>query len=254
MARILIADGEESFVRNAAATLHLRGHEVVSCKNFEEAIRCTEASTPQLVLADLRLEGGGGFELLDRIQARGRASVVILTTSLGSIESAVEAIQRGALNYLRKSMEMSELVRVVEEGLSKVGARAPIVETTTEADDLSLLTGIVGGSRVMNDLHRLVEKVAATDSSVLITGETGVGKELVGRAIHRLSRRSGRVFCAVNSAAFPEALLESELFGHARGAFTSADAEHTGKLAASGQGTPQPCCRASRRLKGAPAK
>lgn len=237
MARILIADGEESFVRNAAATLHLRGHEVVSCKNFEEAIRSIEASTPQLVLADLRLEGGGGFELLDRIQARGRASVVILTTSLGSIESAVEAIQRGALNYLRKPIEMSELVGVVEEGLSKVGVRAPIVETTTEADDLSLLTGIVGGSRVMDDLHRLVEKVAATDSSVLITGETGVGKELVGRAIHRLSRRSGRVFCAVNSAAFPEALLESELFGHRRGAFTGATENKKGLFEFAHEGT-----------------
>jgi len=241
VARILIADGEESFVRSAAATLHLRGHEVVSSRNFSEAIRSIESSMPQLVLADLRLEGGGGFELLDRIKRDGRDCVVILTTNLGSIESAVEAIQRGALNYLRKPISTSELVSVVEEGLSKVAGPGPTrpapVNLPSEASDLSVLTGILGGSRAMDDLLRLVEKVAETDSSVLVTGETGVGKELVGRAIHRLSRRSDRVFCAVNSAAFPESLLESELFGHRRGAFTGATNNKKGLFEFAHEGT-----------------
>ena len=238
MARILIADGEESFVRSAAATLHLRGHEVVSCRSLEEATRLIEASTPQLVLADLRLDGGGGFALLDHIKLEYPGCIVVLTTSLGSIESAVEAIQRGALNYLRKPIEAAELVAIVEEGLAKAGAGnvAPELQAR-ETNDLGALTGILGSSRAMEDLLRLVEKVAATDSSVLITGETGVGKELVGRAIHRLSRRSDRVFCAVNSAAFPEALLESELFGHRRGAFTGATGNKKGLFEFANEGT-----------------
>ena len=240
MARILIADGDDSFVRQAAATLHLSGHEVSSCRTVDEALRGVSNLTPQVVLADLQVDGGGGLELLDRIRAMETGCGVIVTTGLGSIESAVEAIQRGALNYLRKPIERDDLVSIVEEGLAKAqvgSARAVEPVASAEADDLSALTGIVGSSRAMEDLLRLVEKVADTDSSVLITGETGVGKELIGRAIHRLSRRSERVFCAVNSAAFPETLLESELFGHRRGAFTGATANKKGLFEFAHEGT-----------------
>jgi len=239
VARILIADGEDTFVRHAAATLHLHGHEVSSCRSLDEALRVVATATPQLVLADLRLDGGGGFELLARIQQSYPSCGVVVTTNLGSIESAVEAIQRGATNYLRKPIEKEDLIAVVEEGLTKVQSAPRIaeVESASEGDDLRALTGIVGGSRAMEDLLNLVEKVADTDSSVLITGETGVGKELIGRAIHRLSRRSERVFCAVNSAAFPETLLESELFGHRRGSFTGATANKKGLFEFSHEGT-----------------
>jgi DNA-binding NtrC family response regulator len=234
----LIADGDEAFVRSTAATLHLRGHEVASCRTFEEALRAIGVSSPQLILADLRLEGGGGFELLEQVQRDGLTSGIILTTDVGSIESAVEAIQRGALNYLRKPIASSDLVAVVEEGLGRFRPDRPA--RTASADscgDLSLLTGIVGSSRAMQDLLNLVEKIAGTDSSVLITGETGVGKELIGRAIHRLSRRADRIFCAVNSAAFPETLLESELFGHRRGAFTGATGNKKGLFEFAHEGT-----------------
>ncbi len=238
VARILIADGEDSFVRNAAATLHLRGHEVVSCRSVDEAKRSIGEAPPQLVVADLRLEGGGGFVLLDWIGEEGHGCAVVLTTNLGSIESAVEAIQRGALNYLRKPIDSSELVAMVEDGLSKVSpADSEVTARPSPDQDLRTLTGIVGSSRAMEDLLALVEKIADTDSSVLITGETGVGKELVGQAIHRLSRRADRVFCAVNSAAFPETLLESELFGHRRGAFTGATGNKKGLFEFADQGT-----------------
>lgn len=239
MARILIADGEESFVRQAAATLHLKGHDVSGCRTLDEAMRVIEADAPELVLADLRLDGGGALGLLELIHETGLSCGVVVTTQLGSIESAVDAIQRGAINYLRKPIEQADLVGVVEDGLAKLHAipevAAPVAPP--EGDDLSALTGIVGSSRAMDDLLRLVEKVADTDSSVLITGETGVGKELIGRAIHRLSRRSERVFCAVNSAAFPETLLESELFGHRRGAFTGATANKKGLFEFANEGT-----------------
>lgn len=238
MARILIADGDENFVRSAAATLHLRGHEVASCRTFDEAIRVCDVASPELILADLRLDGGGGIGLLEAIRRENRDCGVILTTALGSIEDAVQAIQRGALNYLRKPISTPDLVSIVEQGVgtASVQAHAP-AKASESGSDLSVLTGIVGSSRTMQDLLTLVEKVADTDSSVLITGETGVGKELIGRAIHRLSRRSERVFCAVNSAAFPETLLESELFGHRRGAFTGATNNKKGLFEFGHEGT-----------------
>lgn len=239
MARILIADGEEAFVRQVAATLHLHGHEVSSCRTLEEAVRVVGTSSPDVVLADLRLEGGGGLELLDQVRQTRQGCGVVVTTNLGSIESAVEAIQRGASNYLRKPIAQEDLIAVVEDTLAKVqlAPRPAAAGAPSESQELSALTGIVGGSRAMEDLLRLVEKVADTDSSVLITGETGVGKELIGSAIHRLSRRADRVFCAVNSAAFPETLLESELFGHRRGAFTGATANKKGLFEFAHEGT-----------------
>ncbi|MFK7898702.1 MAG: sigma-54-dependent transcriptional regulator [Myxococcota bacterium] len=239
MARILIADGEEAFVRSASSTLHLQGHEVVNCRSLEEAERVMQGAPVQLILADLRLEGGGGLELLERSRHERAGTSVILTTGQGSIESAVEAIQRGAANYLRKPTEQGDLISMVEEALTKTKAvqPAPAATAADEASDLSALTGIVGSSRAMENLLSLVGKVADTDSSVLITGETGVGKELIGRAIHRLSRRSDRVFSAVNSAAFPETLLESELFGHRRGSFTGATANKKGLFEYGHEGT-----------------
>ena len=138
MARILIVDGEESFARSAASTLHLQGHEVVSCRSLDEAQRACVSSPPQLVLADLRIEGGGAFELLDRLRNARLGCGVVVTTSAGSIESAVEAIQRGAINYLRKPIDSADLISIVEEGLSK--ASLPTVERhvagASEREDL----------------------------------------------------------------------------------------------------------------------
>jgi two-component system repressor protein LuxO len=147
VARILIVDGEESFARSAASTLHLQGHEVVSCRSLEEAQRACVSSPPQLVLADLRIEGGGAFELLDRLRTARLGCGVVVTTSVGSIESAVEAMRLGAFDYLRKPFSGDDLL--VEVQLAKgqgqtLERHAPAI---AERDDLRALTGIVGSSR-----------------------------------------------------------------------------------------------------------
>ncbi len=236
MARILVVDDERNVRTTVALALEREGFEVDCAESGEEAVDRVRDGAYDLVITDCRLRGISGMDVLDEVKRSAPETEVVMMTAFGTIEGAVEAMRRGAFHYLRKPFQSADVVEVAR---GAVEARAPASELDLRSgpERASAFEGIVGRSKPIRELLELVAKVADTDSTVLITGETGTGKELVGRAIHAASRRAGRVFCAVNSAAFPETLLESELFGHRRGAFTGASTHKKGLFEHAHQGT-----------------
>ena len=237
MAKILIVDNDGRTSSSVAIALRTAGYECETVDGGTEAISALREAPFELVLTEFRLKDLGGLDLLRAIKRESPATGVLIMTSVGSVENAVEAMQLGALNYLRKPLKSTDLVAAVEKALDRVGPISGAEAPEESEDDLAAATGIVGKSPAIRDLLEMIAKISETESSVLITGETGTGKELIGRAIHRMSRRRQRVFCAVNSGAFPESLLESELFGHRRGAFTGATANKKGIFEYAHQGT-----------------
>ncbi len=237
MAKILIADSDARTCRSIAVTLCAFGHDCEIAESGRVALERLRGTALDLVLCDLHLEGLDGLDLLRAVKSESPATGVLIMTLSGTIESAVEAMQLGALNYLRKPLQSADLRAIVESALDDVVSISGVRIKEPVAEDLPAATGVVGESEAIADVLEMVAKVSQTDSSVLITGETGTGKELIGRAVHKLSRRRDRVFCAINSAAFPESLLESELFGHRRGAFTGAMTNKKGLFEFANHGT-----------------
>ncbi len=227
MARILIVDADRTARLALEGALRRAGGEVETAAVADEALDAARERPFDLVAIDARIDDGG-VGLLRRLRSLSPAPDVVMMAEAGSIEGAVEAMRLGARSYVQKPAEAAALLAL---------CRADALAGPPSGEDAALVDGIVGSARPMQDLLDLVRKVAATDSTVLITGETGTGKELVGRALHRASRRHGRSFCALNSAAFPETLLESELFGHRRGAFTGAAQSKRGLLESAHTGT-----------------
>jgi two-component system NtrC family response regulator len=234
VARILVVDDDRGIRSFVAMALVREGFDATGVATGEEALALVADGSFDAVLTDLRLEGMDGIELLRRLKTQAPALPVLLMTGYGTIENAVEAMSFGASNYLRKPFGPTDLVASIRKAVAR---REPASERGADGPAPPDTHGIVGRSRGIQELLDLVRKVGDTDSTVLITGETGTGKELVGRAIHRVSRRSQRTFSAVNSAAFPETLLESELFGHRRGAFTGAATNKKGLFECADQGT-----------------
>jgi DNA-binding NtrC family response regulator len=228
VSRILLVDDEHSIRTTQALGLRRAGFEVDTASTGEEALSMARDGHYAVVLSDVRLQGRDGMEVLRQVRGASPDTAVVLMTGFGSIEDAVEAMQLGATSYVRKPLEPADLEQLVRKALDGREAARPAAPAPARSGRTGAFPGILGRSRVMRELLELVGKVADTDSTVLITGETGTGKELVGRAIHHESRRRDRVFCAINSAAFPETLLESELFGHRRGAFTGASTNKKG--------------------------
>ncbi|MCH7866288.1 MAG: sigma-54-dependent Fis family transcriptional regulator [Myxococcales bacterium] len=228
MARILVVDEQPSVCMQVTEILQEVGHEVHSEHAGEEALRLCRAIEFDVVLVDLQREAMKSLDLLKVIRHEQPEISVVIMSGVGSIEAAVDAMRLGAQDYLRKPINRERLIGVVQMSVKErtIEHRGAL----EESDPLTIAaeSGIIGRSRAIRELMEMVLKIARTDSSVLITGETGTGKELVGRAIHRLSPRVDKVFSAINSAAFPETLLESELFGHRRGAFTGASSNKKG--------------------------
>jgi DNA-binding NtrC family response regulator len=233
--KILIVDDEPA-IRFSLRELLERGGDVVrTAEHAPEALAALEGDVADLVISDLRMPAMTGMQLLDEVSARFRDTLFVLMTAHGDERTAVQALKLGAFDYLPKPFDNDEVRAIIEHARELLALR---VENARLRSELATQHGeIIGGAAPMRALYRLIDRVAPTDVTVLITGESGTGKELVARAVHARSRRSGGPFIAVNCSAIPADLVESELFGHVRGAFTGAERERAGYFEAAAGGT-----------------
>ncbi len=230
--RLLVVDDDADMLRLLSMRLNSAGYRVSTAGSAEAALAQLDIERPQLVLSDVRLPGRDGLALFDEIRQRHPSLPVILLTAHGTIPDAVEATARGVFTYLTKPYDSKELLDKIGQALA-LGAPA----ASTVHPDQGWRAGLISRSSRMADLLAEAWMVAQSDASVLLRGDSGTGKEMLARAIHRASPRAGRPFVAVNCGAIPEALLESELFGHIKGAFTDAVANHKGLFQAADGGT-----------------
>ncbi len=228
-AHILLVDDDVSLLRLLGMRLESRGFRVTTAESGAEALRCLEAERPDLVLSDLRMDEMDGLALFQAIQREVPGLPVIILTAHGSIPEAVSATQQGVFGFLTKPVDRDELFAAIDDAL----AHAP----GGSEGDTDWRADIITRSPEMERVLEQARMVAASDVSVLVTGASGSGKELLARAIHRASPRADKPFVAINCGALPEQLLESELFGHAKGAFTGAVSEHRGLFQAADGGT-----------------
>jgi DNA-binding NtrC family response regulator len=227
MAKILIVDDDPAQRGIVSDILRTEGHTVAQAGGVEEALLKMDEVEPEVILTDLKMPGKGGLALVEKAGRRSPAPEVVVITAHGTIETAVKAMRLGAYDYLTKPLEREELLLVVERAAEK---RALRVESHQLRQQIARKTmeGLVARSPAMRQILEVVAKVAASDATVLILGESGTGKELVARMIHQQSSRAKKPLQAINCAAFPETLLESELFGYEKGAFTGAQSRKMG--------------------------
>jgi DNA-binding NtrC family response regulator len=235
--RVLVVDDEPSVGMIFHRILGEAGYDVVSAANGTECLRVLKKQNPQLVFLDLQMPGIDGVETLRRIRDTHPQLPVIIMTAYQTVSSAVETMKLGALDYLIKPLEADRLPAVVHQALEVGEVSRRIPAKAASAPGAAVAEEFVARSPEMLKVMNLVDKVAPTDTTVLILGESGTGKEVTARAVHQRSQRKGKPFVVVDCAALPESLIESELFGHERGAFTGADAARAGKFEQANGGT-----------------
>jgi DNA-binding NtrC family response regulator len=237
MMRILVVDDEKSILELLSVVFQKEGYRVRTNLGTPQAFELIEAGEYDVLISDIKMPQMDGMALLERSRALHPLAPVIMITAYGSVKQAVEALRMGALDYVVKPFEVEELKILVSHGLEERRLREENVLLKKAIRDSSSFDNIVGKSRSMREVFDLIEKVADTDSTVLIMGESGTGKEMAARAIHAHGRRKDNAFVSINCGALPENLLESELFGHVRGAFTGAVAEKRGMFETAQAGT-----------------
>jgi two-component system response regulator AtoC len=235
--RVLVVDDDPASRELLRRVLAGVGHEVAQASNGREALDELARRPADLVISDIRMPDLDGVQLLEKLRAAVPDVPVILVTAFGDVEGAVEAIRRGAFDYLAKPYDVDGIRLVAQRALAQAALAAENRELRRQVRDKYRLEGIIGRSEAMLQVFKTAARVALSDATVLIEGESGTGKEQVARAIHAASKRAGGPFVAVDCGAIAEGVLESELFGHARGAFTGAQASRRGLFEEASRGT-----------------
>jgi DNA-binding NtrC family response regulator len=237
MTRVLVVEDEQAMADVMAEELRGRQLEVTILSSADAAFAKVMEGDVDVVLTDLNMRGMSGVELCDRVVTNRPDVPVIVVTAFGSMETAVATLRAGAFDFLTKPFEMVQLVVAVERAVQHKFLREEVKRLRAVAEDSKRFGELVGTSPAMKAVYALLDRIAETDATALITGETGTGKDLAARAVHRRSRRSAAPMVTVNCAAIPATLLESELFGHVRGAFTDARSDRKGLFVQADRGT-----------------
>ncbi|MEM9083096.1 MAG: sigma-54 dependent transcriptional regulator, partial [Planctomycetota bacterium] len=251
MSTVLVVDDKEMLRDSVAVTLQRAGFTILSAASAQQALEVIASRRPDAVITDLKMPGMTGIELIDHAKQIDQDLPIVLMTAFGTVETAVEAMKLGADDYITKPFEGDELIIAVKRAIehaklrreNEVLRRSSDAASVTSAAlafsavDRTGMDRIVGSSMLMAEVKQKVNTIARSQGTVLISGESGTGKEVIARAIHELSARAEEPFLAINCAAMSESLLESELFGHERGAFTGADKTRKGRFELAHRGT-----------------
>src|SRR5215510_4825271 len=236
--KILVVDDDAGIRASLAVLLQSWGFEALQASNASEAMYLVEKQDPDIVISDVVMPETSGLELLRTLKAGDTHRPVLLITAQGSIDVAVEAMKQGARDFLTKPLtDLPKLKSLLDDAEREIELRRKAKRLTARVEENGGLGDFVGVSKPIREVYQLIESVAQRDVPVMITGESGTGKEVVARTIHKMSRREGKPFVPINAAAIPESLIESELFGHERGAFTGAVATRQGVFEQANGGT-----------------
>ena len=234
---ILIVDDEKGQRDILTMILRKEGYDVADAPGVREALEELGRREFDLIMTDLKMQGQSGLDLLEAVQAADPQQCVIIMTAHGTVDSAVEAMKKGAFDYLEKPLERDNLILTLRRAFERIGLVRENRVLLKRVEQIQTIPTILGEHTKMREVFRIVSKIAATSSTVLIVGESGTGKELVARAIHDGSQRRDKPFMAINCAAIPDSLMESELFGHEKGSFTGANVREIGIFEAANGGT-----------------
>src|SRR6266581_3626114 len=235
--KILIVEDEENERTGLAELVSAWGYRAETARDGAEGLDKVTSWAPSIVVTDLKMPRMGGLELLERLATDSQTMAVIVVTAQGTIDSAVQAMRMGAYDYITKPIDTNRLRTILQNASALLGTKAENEAMRRKLRDACSLGSLVGASKKMQEIFRLIEMVAPSTASVLITGASGTGKELVARTVHELSPRRGKSFIPINCAAIPETLIESEIFGHEKGSFTGALERRAGCFELAEEGT-----------------
>jgi len=234
---ILVVDDDMALCALLVDLLTDEGYEVQAAQSGEEALKRLEGGRYDLLISDIKMPGVSGLELLQRSKEITPQQTIIMITAFGTVETAIEAMKLGAIDYIIKPFKSAELIVVVQKAFEQIRLHEEVIRLRKEVAKEYQFSNIIGKSKPMQAIFQLIRRVSLSTSNILITGESGTGKELVAKALHYNSPRKDRPFIAINCAAIPGTLLESELFGHVRGAFTDAHCDKRGMFEEASGGT-----------------